>query len=79
MRKEQFKDLFFNYTFIKTDIIYNEIKGEKGKSLNSYSNRNTTISSKSSNGNVNNFNNFKGSGNNILKKTYNGKSSPNFN
>ena len=79
MRKEQFKDLFFNYTFIKTDIIYNEIKGEKGKSLNSYSNRNTTISSKSSNRNINNFNNFKGSGNNILKKTYNGKSSPNFN
>ena len=79
MRKEQFKDLFFNYTFIKADIIYNEIKGEKGKSLNSYSNRNTTISSKSSNRNINNFNNFKGSGNNILKKTYNGKSSPNFN
>ena len=48
MSKEKFKDLFFNYTFIKEEVLANhyEKKNEKIKVLNNSSVRNTTATSK---------------------------------
>ena len=84
MSKDKFKDLFFNYTFVKNDMIPTEKKVEKGKILNNNSsNRNTTTSSRSStnniNINVNNFNNLKVLNNHNHSKSPNGCSNPNFN
>ena len=85
MSKEKFKDLFFNYTFIKNDMIpTNEKKVEKRKVLNNNSsNRNTTTSSRSStnniNININNFNNLKVLSKHNHSKSPTGCSNPNFN
>ena len=59
MSKEMFKDLFFNYTFIKEEVLANhyEKKNEKIKFLNNSSVRNTTATSNKSPGN-NNINNI---------------------
>ena len=59
MSKEKFKELFFNYTFIKEEVLANhyENKNEKIKVINNSSIRNTTVTSTKSLGN-NNINNI---------------------